>query len=288
MPSTYAHFCFGREIYKRLPAAIKNIVGEQPQLFNIGLHGPDIFFYYKPLTNNPVNTLGFRMHNQPASDFFLYAADVLEDFKKGSPEYKASLSYLMGFICHFVLDSTCHGYIENKIRVSGLSHTTIETEFDRHLMIKDHLNPLSHHLTDHIHPTPENVLIIHHFFDELTVRQIYKSLKSMIWYNDLLVAPGKIKRSLILALLKLTGNYREMHGLIVSRQPVETCSDSCLRLEKLFTKAIELGLTLLKNYWDYIINNEPIDKYFIRTFGPEMNWQSIPVYSYQEELTYEI
>lgn len=39
---------------------------------------------------------------------------------------------------------------------------------------------------------------------------------------------------------------------------------------------------------DFIYDLTPLDKYFARTFGPEMNWQSIPAYSYQEERNYEI
>ena len=42
------------------------------------------------------------------------------------PGNDAYLSYVYGFICHFTLDETCHGYIDEKIAVSGISHTEIE------------------------------------------------------------------------------------------------------------------------------------------------------------------
>lgn len=46
MPSMYAHFVFGKNVYQKLPSDIKKIIKEHRELFFIGLHGPDIFFYY--------------------------------------------------------------------------------------------------------------------------------------------------------------------------------------------------------------------------------------------------
>ena len=36
----------------------KKIVEKYPQLYLIGLHGPDILFYYKPLKSNSINSIG--------------------------------------------------------------------------------------------------------------------------------------------------------------------------------------------------------------------------------------
>ena len=39
-------------------------------LFFIGLHGPDILFYYKPLIyNNPTSKLGHNIHNENSNIF---------------------------------------------------------------------------------------------------------------------------------------------------------------------------------------------------------------------------
>lgn len=288
MPSTYAHYIFGQKIYRNLTGNLKNIVGEHPQLYNIGLHGPDIFFYYKPLRNNPVNSLGFKMHNQPASDFFAKAAYILRDLRSDHALRNAGLAYILGFICHFALDSTCHGYIENKIRKTGITHTEIEAEFDRYLMIRDHLNPSTHHLADHIHPTRKNAQVIQSFFGQFSQHQIRKALSSMVWYSDLLAAPGAFKRQILYMVLKLSGNPLEICHRIMTREARPECQDSCLRLEKLMGKASVCCLSLIDSYIDFLYDDIPLDKYFVRTFGPEMNWQSIPVYSYQEELNYEI
>ena len=56
-------------------------------------------------------------------------------------------AYLLGFLCHFALDAACHGYIENKIAVSHVTHTEIESEFDRFLLERQGIEPLSARLS---------------------------------------------------------------------------------------------------------------------------------------------
>ena len=74
MPSTYAHYRMGQEVALRVPKWKKNIIDKNKELFNIGLHGPDILFYYHPLASNRVNEIGYRMHEHSGSEFFEEAA----------------------------------------------------------------------------------------------------------------------------------------------------------------------------------------------------------------------
>ena len=74
MPSTYAHYIFGQQIRGRLSGYERKIIDKYPELFNIGLHGPDILFYYRPLGKNKVNQLGSRIHNESGAMFFVHAA----------------------------------------------------------------------------------------------------------------------------------------------------------------------------------------------------------------------
>ena len=67
MPTTYAHDRFGREVYEQLPANLKKIIRENKKLYLIGLHGPDIFFYYHPFSKNRVSDYGTFLHEQTAS-----------------------------------------------------------------------------------------------------------------------------------------------------------------------------------------------------------------------------
>ena len=286
MPSTFAHKVFGDMVLKKLPEGIRP-GGQRLRLYMIGLHGPDILFYYKGLKPNQVNSIGFEQHTRPASEFFSPSAQLFRS--TGSvPLKELYRSYLTGFICHFVLDSACHGYIEKKIQVSGITHTEIETEFDRSLLTERGLDPLRKTLTDHILPTMANSRVIAPFFPGVTVEQVFESLNSMIFYNRLLIAPDPVKRQTVLGLLRATGNYEEMHGMMMSLEPNPDCLDSDLRLHKLMDKAVDPCVELIKAYTDTLEKGAPLPQQMDLTFGPAPGWEDIPILTYEEEKTYEL
>ena len=53
MPSTYAHRRFGADVLQQLPAALQDQIGKNRALFDVGLHGPDLLFYYHAAKSNP-------------------------------------------------------------------------------------------------------------------------------------------------------------------------------------------------------------------------------------------
>ena len=48
MPSVYAHYRFGAAMLAKMPGDIRLPVQRYRRLFDIGLHGPDLFFYARP------------------------------------------------------------------------------------------------------------------------------------------------------------------------------------------------------------------------------------------------
>ena len=56
MPSTYAHFRAGQRLRAQLAGAPKAAVEAHPELYNIGLHGPDILFFM----NRIIKTMSVR------------------------------------------------------------------------------------------------------------------------------------------------------------------------------------------------------------------------------------
>ena len=57
MPSTYAHRRFGADVLERLPAELQEKIAPYRELYDIGLHGPDLLFYYHAAKSNPVPLL---------------------------------------------------------------------------------------------------------------------------------------------------------------------------------------------------------------------------------------
>lgn len=285
MPSMYAHYAFGGKVFKTLPKSLREIIKNHKELYLIGLQGPDILFYYRPLGKNRVNSYGYGMHDKPASEFFAPAAE----YCKGCGKDEAMIAYLLGFICHFALDSTCHGYIEKKIETDGVCHTQIEVEFDRYLMEAAGFDPLRYRTSKSIKASRENAQVISRCFGVITPDDVYKAVKSMAFYSDVLVAPGKVKRNVIFSGLKIAGKYEPMHHMIISRQAAPECADSCLRLSKLMDKkAVGLAGRLMDNYMRYLDGGADLDPWFGETFGPGKNWRDIKICSLEEEKLYEV
>ena len=281
MPSTYAHYKFGEEVLKLLPAPLAEIVRAERAAYSVALHGPDVLSYYKALRSNAVNSIGFATHERPAREFFVPARTNLAAFA----EQDAAKAYLFGFVCHFALDSACHGYIENKIARSDVRHTVIESEFDRSLLLADGKDPLSARLTDHILPTARNAALVAAAFG-IDADSALCALRSMLSCNEFLRAPGHIKRTLVRAVLFFSGNYREMHGAMIARKPVAACADSTLRLKKLFDAAVPRAAALILALNEWLEGRAELPAEFGKTFGAGEGWQDIPVLTAEEEAKY--
>ena len=53
MPSTYAHRRFGADVLVQLPRELREKITPYRPLYDMGLHGPDLMFYYRALQSNP-------------------------------------------------------------------------------------------------------------------------------------------------------------------------------------------------------------------------------------------
>lgn len=263
MPSTYAHYRMGLQVRGMLEKKEKQWIEAYPELYQIGLHGPDLLFYYQPLGKNPVNQLGYTMHDQSGLDFFTFAAQILREH----PDEPAYWAYVCGYLCHFALDVCCHAYVDEKIRQSGISHSEIEVEFDRMLLLKDGLNPVSQRLTHHLHASRANGEIIQAFYPSVTARQAEQAIRQMIFYCDLLCAPSRLKRGLLFSVLKLAGQYDSIHGMVVNYQANPGCTDSNQELYVRYQKARALAVRLIRSLPAYVDGSKAWPEQLQYTFG---------------------
>lgn len=262
MPSTYAHLRLGNEVVERLEGDVRRACDEHRDLYLIGLHGPDIMFYYDALHRNPVSQIGYDMHDRPGREFFGPAKDAVQETGD------AGRAYLFGFICHFVLDSEAHPYIEDYIHARTVAHTAIEGEFDRMLLERDGKVPAKTFLAGHIQTDEAGFATIARFIPGVTPEQVGQSLESMRKYNKLLVAPGRVKRALISALLKKTGNYDDMIGLVIRNEPDPRCADSDRALDSIYAKSVDLSVELIGVLDDYLEGRiDELPPRFDRTFS---------------------
>lgn len=261
MPAAYTHALYGEWVLEALDASLQTLIQKHRNEYNIGLHGPDILFFYKPLKKNSIKEKGYGMHNESARPFFEQARLVIQN----NPDTEAALAYIFGFINHFVLDSECHGLINQTVKTLPISHSELESELDALLMREKGLNHIATKVTTHLAVTKEADEVIAPFF-AVTPQEIDESLRSMIRFLDLFVAPGKIKRNFIFTVMKIIGQYDGMHGLIFNREPNLKCSEVCTVLRGKMDQAIEVSVALIQEYWTQLNQSTGLSDRFDRNF----------------------
>lgn len=105
MPSTYAHYRFGEDIKRQLYGREKLIIEKYQDLFEIGLHGPDILFYYKPLKGNKINEVGYKTHEKSGRDFFEHALNIIkrQEKRKNTSHIFTVLSVILTWMSHVMV-----------------------------------------------------------------------------------------------------------------------------------------------------------------------------------------
>ena len=263
MPSTYAHRRFGEDVLQQLPAALQEAIAPHRALYDMGLHGPDLLFYYHAAKSNPVSALGNAMHAEPGQVFFERARQVLCRV----PDREAALAYVLGYLCHFALDSTCHPYVEQYVRESGVSHCEIETEFDNSLLRGEGKDPLHFFTASHIHPSMERAKVVAPFYRGITILQAYDAMQGMLAVHRLLQASSPAKRWVVLTGMKAVGKYEGLHGLVANPQPNPACAESNARLAELYQSAVPFAAKLIVEYCAGLETEAPLGPAYDHTFG---------------------
>ncbi len=283
MPTTYAHWRFGDTVFKTMPERLQDIVSQYRELYDYGVHGPDMFFYYKCLKHNDVNRFGDWMHN-------VSMREHLKEFKKNylsSSNKDASLAYLLGFLAHFTLDSYCHGYIDHKKEEEGPSHNKIESQYDRHLLIKDGHDPIRTSRCSSLHPSYFNAAVIAHMYDRWDEKTMYQIIKDQRFYLDLLSDSSDLKRTVLTAAMKAAKTYAFL-DLMIGKEEDPLCRTSNMRLDKYFAKAAEHYPILMENMLNYLEKDEELDEYFHNHFEPKPDYKEIPLLNEEDEKSYTV
>lgn len=282
MPTTYAHYLFGENVYQRLSPELQALIHKHRKLYDFGVHGPDILFYHNPLKDK-LYEYGNDLHEYSGKDFFTRQ----KDYWQHCSDPEALLAYLLGFACHFLLDSACHSYIEKKDRNSSASHARIEAEFDRYLLEKEGRIPAyQQDVTTHLFPSQAIATLIAPCFP-FSEKEICQTLKRMKKLLTLLQCPHDTKRQLF---MKLSDWFHlsSFTDLILLQEEDPVCRDSNLRLEKLYNRALAQAPSSLEALVAYYQEGQALPKEYEDNFSYHPGWEDIPLYSYEEESHYEI
>ena len=281
MPATYAHWAFGRDCIELMPIGLQKIIHEHRDIYNLGVHGPDILFY--DLLHSNITKYGSNMHFIPASEFFKKAKLVYKE----NPKYEDEiLTYIFAFLTHFTLDSVVHSYVERKKEVSNISHNKIEAQWERHCMLKDGRTPNLVDRTESLRPNKNNAAIISLFFP-FTSKEILRALKAQNIIVGMLNSITIKNQNFYQNLLRKRKLYNYA-DLFIDFKEEETCKDSNLRLDKLKQKALKLYPKLMLNLIQYLDDKERLLDYFDHDFSTWPNYQDIKVLPYKKELEYKL
>lgn len=283
MPTTYAHWRFGDKCIRMLPDDLQNIILNNRAIFDYGVHGPDIFFYYNCLKHNEVNRYGSAMHDIPYKDTL---AQIKENFKKTENKDMA-LSYLLGFTCHFTLDSYCHGFIEKVDETMPYSHGKIESQFDRYLLIKDGFNPVTKSVTDMFHPDEKMAKVISGLFNKFDEDIIYKTLKDQKLYLNLLKDNSDIKRFFLTTAMDIA-KVPSFKDLLITKENVEELKPVNIRLNKYFDMALKHYPILADSLIGYLSDKNELNTYFKHNFSFKEDYRNLEILPLDEELKYKV
>ena len=283
MPTTYAHWRFGDKCIRMLPDDLQNIILNNRAIFDYGVHGPDIFFYYNCLKYNEVNRYGSAMHDIPYKDTL---AQIKENFKKTENKDMA-LSYLLGFTCHFTLDSYCHGFIEKVDETMPYSHGKIESQFDRYLLIKDGFNPVTKSVTDMFHPDKKMAKVISGLFNKFDEDIIYKTLKDQKLYLNLLKDNSDIKRFFLTTAMDIA-KVPSFKDLLIIKENVEELKPVNIRLNKYFDMALKHYPILADSLIGYLSDKNELNPYFKHNFSFKEDYRNLEILPLDEELKYKV
>ena len=264
MPCIYAHDSFGRKVKEQLPKELQTIINHHKKEFSAGLQGPDFLFFYHPLRKLRTNQIGYWQHRQPAAPFL---EKMLPKVRKEGTD-SGLYAYLLGYICHFMLDSECHSYIIPMTSRPGLFHLTIENEFDRHLLKKDGHTPVTYPIWKKIRYSEDIINAIHKAYESLQVsrKQIRKSLRGMRFYKRILSGGRSIKRGIIRLGMFLSMHYRELEGHMMNLRPKKYARQTNQSLQLIFDNAVSATKDLLQDFHLTVTTGKPLNKRFSSTF----------------------
>ncbi len=113
MPNLVTHYLCGLEAVKMIEnKECKKLIEQYKNVFNLGVQGPDILFYYGIWPWSPktkYGTIGEKFHISKVNIVF---SNIIDYILKQEGTVKDILTvYFMGFLCHNCLDSITHPYI---------------------------------------------------------------------------------------------------------------------------------------------------------------------------------
>ena len=268
MPAIFAHDLYGRNVFLDLKKEIRDVIRKEKDCFYLGVQGPDVLFFYRPLGKNPINQKGYRYHERPAMEFFAHGLEVMRN-TEDEKEKAAIQAYLFGMACHYALDHSLHGDVDRLEKETGFTHAQIETELDRRLLVKEEMDPVRAYTACHLKNTPMTRLAVMKVLkeDEAVAKEAILSFKTI---TRLFINTGERFKKFLGVVMKAAGCYEKYYGMVMKEEVTSGLEETTDLLEEMFVSAVPFGVKLLEGLYDSMTKRDALPDAFCGNFEGKM------------------
>lgn len=195
MPRAITHYLFAMDCLDELDINTKKIINENFDMYLLGCQGPNFFNYYNDFSffnNKNISQLNALIHNKNINLFLKNM--IMYSKNKESLKYvfndsnfsNICISYIYGYLTHYILDKESHPYIYSlqknlrskyKYRSSIALHKSIETHIDSLLLLKfKNLKPYEFKDYLHINLSNHELIIFSDMYSYLVSSVYEKSI----------------------------------------------------------------------------------------------------------------
>ena len=228
MPATITHSYFTMDVYDILPETMKKKI-EPSRLRMFGQAFDPLMFYnlFSIFPGKKIRELDDYCHANQTKDFFINTLKTMKEKKLITD--KECCSFLTGFICHYVLDSTIHPYVIYKTGIMDKKvpstykynniHAFMETFIDNDMVLRrEKTNPYKFRLDKYCFDTREFSINLDYLIDHVFLKTYNVKDMSWIYYKSL----KQMKRALMVFRRDTTGIKRTVYKLVDTFTPSRT------------------------------------------------------------------
>lgn len=258
MPANYALYRFGGEAVKLLPPELRRPIQRFRRLYDGGLHGADLFFYFSPAMKTKIGGLYEVTGTMTGAAFFTRAVSYLQQ----NPS-EGGTACLYGLLGHYCLKSAMADLIREASADGNIAPAELEVELDRFLLGLDRKTPAHNYdMSLDLKMTWGECVTLSGFFPPATPGNIRRAMKRMMFWTKRMAAKN---RRFTAFLLKFTrpafrGQWMADHA-----------NHKCLHLDQAmldcYISALEQYPELARQLSEYRASGTPLGEEFSHTFG---------------------
>lgn len=253
MPANYTFHRFGTDALRRLPGSLQQPIQRFRRMYNGGIHGADLFFYFSPMAPTPIGGLYGSFSGMTGEAFFVRAAEWL---KKNPSEGGTACIY--GLLARYCLKSQLAPLFREATADGVLHRVELEVEMDRYLLGLDGKTPAhTQDISGSLKLTQGECVTLSGFFPPATPGNVLTAHRNMVRWTRRLAAK---KRWLAKFLLKLTRrDFR--HQMMAGH-----ANHRCLHLDKAmlecYERALEMYPEMAQRLTLFLKNGTPLGEDF--------------------------